>query len=97
MTTSLCIVGAFCQVQLVGLVCLLPFFSPPLKLSFAGHNDPVGTRLLVLRATTHLQLLIRLNAPGGIMKECNSYNQSADYLLKANTHWGKRGGGALNA
>lgn len=56
-----------CQVQLVGLVCLLPFllfFFQKTRVSLCsapGHNDPLGTCLLVRRVTTQLQLQIWLN------------------------------------
>lgn len=42
MTTSV-YCRCLCQVQLVGLVCLLPFLDRGFLLTAPGHNDPLGT------------------------------------------------------
>lgn len=49
----LCIVGAFCQVHLVGLVCLPPFFWPGFFLLCSRSRRPTGNTAFYSEGSRH--------------------------------------------
>lgn len=77
----------------VGWTCLsaaifLFRFSQKTRVSLCsapGHNDPLGTCLLVRRVTTQLQLQIWLNVFWSIINECSSYNQQTTLFKTIHT------------
>lgn len=77
----------------VGWTCLsaaifLFLFSQKTRVSLCsapGHNDPLGTCLLVRRVTTQLQLQIWLNVFWSIINKCSSYNQQTTLFKTIHT------------